>query len=220
MHGPEREVFFEQEHVPGREAAVDFTDCTSLGVRIAGQVFAHLLFQFLLTFSRWRSVTLAFSETFEALVCGLQDAFWRLGGVPEVLRSDNLSAPEALVAQPHVDRLERHVDRKPLADHALPPRTTTTWRKSSASNPASTTTAAPPTSSRSDAFRAGTTLANTGPPGAGAAAFIHRYADEDATPIRSATTATLSPVARTSAINFARCSAVYCFRMPPCPTCR
>ena len=92
MHGPEREVFFEQEHVPGREAAVDFTDCTSLGVRIAGQVFAHLLFQFLLTFSRWRSVTLAFSETFEALVCGLQDAFWRLGGVPEVLRSDNLSA--------------------------------------------------------------------------------------------------------------------------------
>jgi hypothetical protein len=92
LHGPEREVFFQQEHVPGREAAVDFTDCTSLGVRIAGQLFAHLLFQFLLTFSRWRSVTLAFSETFEALVGGLQDAFWQLGGVPEVLRSDNLSA--------------------------------------------------------------------------------------------------------------------------------
>jgi hypothetical protein len=51
-----------------------------------------LLFQFVLTFSRWRSVTLAFSETFEALVAGLQDALWRLGGVPEVLRSDNLSA--------------------------------------------------------------------------------------------------------------------------------
>lgn len=92
MHGPEREVFFEQQHVPGREAAVDFTDCTSLGVRVAGQLFAHLLFQFLLTFSRWRSVSLAFSETFEALVCGLQDAFWRLGGVPQVVRSDNLSA--------------------------------------------------------------------------------------------------------------------------------
>jgi hypothetical protein len=92
LHGPEREVFFEQEHIPGREGAVDFTDGTSLGVRIAGQLFAHLLFQFLLTFSRWRSVTLAFSETFEALVGGLQDAFWRLGGVPEVLRSDNLSA--------------------------------------------------------------------------------------------------------------------------------
>jgi hypothetical protein len=92
LHGPEREVFFEQEHPPGREAAIDFTDCSGLGIRIAGELFAHLLFQFLMTFSRWRSVTLAFSETFEALVGGLQDAFWRLGGVPEVLRSDNLSA--------------------------------------------------------------------------------------------------------------------------------
>jgi hypothetical protein len=92
LHGPEREVFFEQEHPPGREAAIDFTDCSSLGVRIAGELFAHLLFQFLMTFSRWRSVTLAFSETFEALVNGLRNAFWGLGGVPEVLRSDNLSA--------------------------------------------------------------------------------------------------------------------------------
>jgi hypothetical protein len=92
LHGPEQEVFFEQQHVPGREGAIDFTDCTSLGVHIAGQLFAHLLFQFLLTFSRWRSVTLAFSETFEALVSGLQDAFWRLGGIPVVVRSDNLSA--------------------------------------------------------------------------------------------------------------------------------
>ena len=92
LQGPEREVFFEQEHLPGREAAIDFTDCSALGVRIAGELFAHLLFQFLMTFSRWRSVTLAFSETFEALVSGLQDAFWGLDGVPEVLRSDNLSA--------------------------------------------------------------------------------------------------------------------------------
>lgn len=92
LHGPEREVYFQQQAVPGREAAVDFTDCTSLGIRIGGQLFAHLLFQFILTYSKWRSVTLAFSESFEALVGGIQDALWRLGGVPEVLRSDNLSA--------------------------------------------------------------------------------------------------------------------------------
>lgn len=92
LHGPEREVYFQQQAVPGREAAVDFTDCTSLGIRIAGQLFAHLLFQLILTFSKWRSVTLAFSESFEALVGGIQDALWRLDGVPEVLRSDNLSA--------------------------------------------------------------------------------------------------------------------------------
>ena len=35
---------------------------------------------------------LAFGETFEALVSGIQGALWSLGGVPQVLRSDNLSA--------------------------------------------------------------------------------------------------------------------------------
>src|SRR5271169_4801833 len=39
-----------------------------------------------------RPIWLAFSETFEALVRGLQGALWALGGVPPVWRSDNLSA--------------------------------------------------------------------------------------------------------------------------------
>jgi len=90
--GPGKEVMFEQVHPPGREGAFDFTDATELGVTIAGQVFAHLLFEFVLSFSKWRWVGLALSETFEALVRGLQDAFWELGGVPAVWRSDNLSA--------------------------------------------------------------------------------------------------------------------------------
>ena len=92
LHGPGKEVMFEQVHPPGREGAFDFTDATELGVTIAGQLFAHLLFQFILSFSKWRWVGLAFSETFEALVHGLQDALWDLGGVPTVWRSDNLSA--------------------------------------------------------------------------------------------------------------------------------
>jgi len=92
LHGQDKEVFFEQEHAPGREGAFDFTDGSSLRVTIAGQFFAHLLFQFVLSFSKWRYVALAFSETFEALVAGLQGALWDLGGVPTVLRSDNLSA--------------------------------------------------------------------------------------------------------------------------------
>ena len=46
----------------------------------------------MLSFSKWRWVGLAYSETFEALVRGLQDALWALGGVPRVWRSDNLSA--------------------------------------------------------------------------------------------------------------------------------
>jgi hypothetical protein len=36
LHGPEKEVFFPQEHVAGREASIDFTHCTELGVTIKG----------------------------------------------------------------------------------------------------------------------------------------------------------------------------------------
>lgn len=92
LYGPEKEVFFEQEHVPGREGAFDFTDGKELDVTICGIPFLHLLFEFVLSFSGWTWVCLAFGETFEALTSGLQGALWDLGGVPSVIRSDNLSA--------------------------------------------------------------------------------------------------------------------------------
>lgn len=92
LHGPEREVFFEQEHVPGREGAFDFTDCRELEVTIGGELFKHLLFEFVLSHSGWTWSCLAYSETFEALSEGLQGALWALGAAPEVVRSDNLSA--------------------------------------------------------------------------------------------------------------------------------
>ena len=92
LSGPDREVFFEQEHPPGREAQVDFTHCGELGVTICGEPFGHLLFHFVLSHSGWRYVDVAYGETFAALVKGMQGALWELGGVPEVLRTDNLSA--------------------------------------------------------------------------------------------------------------------------------
>jgi hypothetical protein len=92
LEGPPKPVYFEQRAEPGREAAFDFTHGTELEVTILGQAFRHLLFQFLLVFSGWRWVGLAFGETFEALVAGLQAALWELGGTPRVLRHDNLSA--------------------------------------------------------------------------------------------------------------------------------
>jgi transposase len=92
VSGPAREVYFEQKAVPGREAQIDFTHASSLGVTIAGEPFDHLLFEFVLRFSGWRFAQLAYGETYEALVEGLQNALWTLGAVPEVARSDNLSA--------------------------------------------------------------------------------------------------------------------------------
>jgi hypothetical protein len=92
LNGPDKEVFFPQEHPPGREAAYDFTNCDELGVTICGTPFAHLLFELVLGFSGWRWPTVALSESYEALLLGVQEALWQLGGVVEVLRSDNLSA--------------------------------------------------------------------------------------------------------------------------------
>ena len=92
QYGPDREVYFEQVAVPGREAAFDFTDASDLGVTIRGVPFPHLLFEWVLSYSKWTYVGLAFSETFEALVAGLQGALWTLGAAPAWLRHDNLSA--------------------------------------------------------------------------------------------------------------------------------
>jgi transposase len=92
LEGPGKDVIFEQEHPPGREGAIDFTRATKLGVTIRNESLAHLLFLFRLSYSGWVYVQVAFGETYEALVQGLQDALFRLGGVPEVIRHDNLSA--------------------------------------------------------------------------------------------------------------------------------
>ena len=92
FHGPDREVYFQQDHPPGREAQVDFTDCSGLGVTIGGEPFRHLLFHLVLSHSGWSYAEVCFGETFAALVKGLQGALWELGGVPRVVRTDNLSA--------------------------------------------------------------------------------------------------------------------------------
>jgi hypothetical protein len=92
VNGPEIEIFFPQEHPPGREGAFDFTHATELDVTICGVLLVHLFFTFRLSFSGWTWIQLAFGETFEALVEGLQGALWELGGAPLIGRSDNLSA--------------------------------------------------------------------------------------------------------------------------------
>lgn len=90
--GPRKEVMFRQVHEPGKQGQSDFTCMNPLGVTIAGIAFPHLLYHFQLPYSNWEYAEVAFSETFEALAQGLQNALWKLGGVPEEHRTDNLSA--------------------------------------------------------------------------------------------------------------------------------
>ena len=92
-HGAERDIYFAQEHPPGRLGLSDFTVCDELGVQIDGVAFPHRLYQFALAHSGWRHAEVSVGgESFIALSTGLQAALWRLGGVPEEHRTDSLSA--------------------------------------------------------------------------------------------------------------------------------
>jgi hypothetical protein len=90
--GPPKEVFFDQVHRPGQLSASDFTHMNDLQVTLAGQPFDHMVYHFVLTYSNWETVTVCFSESFESLSQGLQNALWELGGVPQMHRTDRLTA--------------------------------------------------------------------------------------------------------------------------------
>ncbi len=113
LHGPDKPVFFPQDHRPGRFAASDFTVCNELGVKIAGVQFNHTLFHCVLTYSNVESVSLCFSESFEALSEGIQNAFWQFGGVPQQHRTDSLSA----AVRNHSDRTTLTLRYAALMDH-------------------------------------------------------------------------------------------------------
>jgi hypothetical protein len=92
LEGPPREVFFEQEHRPGELCQSDFTDMNELGITIGGVLFEHLLYHFVLSYSNWETGRICFSECFESLSWGLQEALWELGGVPGAHRTDCMTA--------------------------------------------------------------------------------------------------------------------------------
>lgn len=92
LEGPQREVFFAQEHHPGVLCQSDFTHMGDLRVTLAGQAFDHLVYHFVLTSSNWETGSVCFSESFESLSAGLQGALFQLGGVPKTHQSDRLSA--------------------------------------------------------------------------------------------------------------------------------
>jgi hypothetical protein len=102
LEGPPKEVFFAQNHEPGWLAESDFTHMGTLGVTIAGEPFDHLVYHFVLTYSNWETGTVCFSESFESLSEGLQDALWELGGVPRRHRTDRLTAAVNTDPQPEM----------------------------------------------------------------------------------------------------------------------
>jgi len=92
LEGPAKEVFFPQVYKPGDRSQSDFTHMDKLEITIAGEPFKHLLYHFVLPYSNWETGSICFSESFESLSEGLQNALWKLCGVPASHQTDRLSA--------------------------------------------------------------------------------------------------------------------------------
>lgn len=93
QYGKAKDVIFLQHQIPGRMGLSDFTTLKRVKVTIKGEPLSHILYHFRLAYSGWCHVKVILSgESFEALSEGLQDALWRLGGVPLEHRTDSLSA--------------------------------------------------------------------------------------------------------------------------------
>jgi hypothetical protein len=121
--GPPKEVFFDQIHTPGELCASDFTCMNDLGVTLEGEPFDHLVYHFVLTYSNWETGTVCFSESFESLSQGLQNALGELGGVPLIHRTDRLTAAvnnlgDRDLFQQRYRALLAHYDLKPQAIQA------------------------------------------------------------------------------------------------------
>jgi len=96
--GPDKEVFFPQDHVPGEAIQTDFTWATELGVTIQGELFAHLLCHVVLPYSNWGWLTVCQSESMLALRRGIPAALAQLGRIPRFSQTDNSTSATHKIA--------------------------------------------------------------------------------------------------------------------------
>jgi hypothetical protein len=114
--GPDKEVFFPQDHVPGEAIQTDFTWATELGVTIQGEVFAHMLCHVVLPYSNWGWITVCQSESMLALRRGIPAALTQLGRIPRFSQTDNsTSATHRIGAGQEVD-VTATGEEKPIAN--------------------------------------------------------------------------------------------------------
>jgi hypothetical protein len=126
LHGPAREVFFTQVYEPGVWGCSDFTRMNKLGITVNGTSFEHMLYHFVLCYSNWEAFTICYSESFESLSNGLQNALWELGGVCRFHRTDNLTSAVNKVGNPQeftedYDGLCKHYGVEPIKTQPASP---------------------------------------------------------------------------------------------------
>jgi len=126
MEGSPKEVFFAQVYIPGELSESDFTCMNELGICIAGQPFDHLVYHFVLPYSNWETGSVCFSECFESLSSGLQNALGDLGGVTKAHQTDRLTTAVRATKDPEeftqaYRGLLRHYGMEPKATQANSP---------------------------------------------------------------------------------------------------
>jgi len=102
LKGPDQEVMFPQKHIPGKQSQSDWTHCNTLCVTIGGQPLKHMLFHFMLPYSRWETAYISYSESFDSLTMGYMRASAELGAATDEHRTDNLTAAVTNYGNSHV----------------------------------------------------------------------------------------------------------------------
>jgi hypothetical protein len=92
LNGSSKEVYFDQIHRPGELSQSDFTHMNDLGITIKGEAFNHMIYHYVLTYSNWETGTVCYTECFESLSFGFQNAIWKSGGVTKCHQTDKLTA--------------------------------------------------------------------------------------------------------------------------------
>jgi len=91
QHGPAKEVCFAQVREPGHSLQFDWTHANELAITIAGVAYPHQLAHAVLPYSNWEWAVPCQSESVLSLKLGVQEAYWRLGGVTVELQTDQSS---------------------------------------------------------------------------------------------------------------------------------
>jgi len=91
QHGPAKEVCFAQVREPGQSLQFDWTHANELEITIGGQAYPHQLAHAVLPYSNWEWALPCQSESVLSLKLGVQEAYWRLGGVTAQLQTDQSS---------------------------------------------------------------------------------------------------------------------------------
>jgi len=97
-YGPDKEIFFPQDHVPGEAMQTDFTWATELNITIQGEAFDHMLCHVVLPYSNWGWVIVCQSESMLALRRGIPAALAQLGRIPRFSQTDNSTSATHKIA--------------------------------------------------------------------------------------------------------------------------